>query len=103
MGGGREAIANDAHGVLLVKNQNHEDPVYKKSEKKRSDVELRRESTYDSNGICIRGCMYYGYDMEKLLRQLLLETVSSDNGHYDPTSTTGVIIEALSESIRLER
>ena len=47
--------------------------------------------------------MYYGYDMEKLLRQLLLETVSSDNGHYDPTSTTGVIIEALSESIRLER
>ena len=40
VGGGREAMANDAHGVDVRKN--HEAPVPKKSEKKRSDVELRQ-------------------------------------------------------------
>jgi len=51
---------------MFVKNQNREASVcHKKSEKKRSDVELWRESADDSNGIYIRGCMYYGYDMEK--------------------------------------
>ncbi len=46
VGGGREAMANNAHGVDVRKNR--EAPVcQKKSKKKRSDVELRRESAYD--------------------------------------------------------
>ena len=50
MGGGREAMANDTHGIDVRKNC--EAPVcQKKSEKNRSDVELWRESAYDSDGI----------------------------------------------------
>ncbi len=50
MGGGREAMADDAHGVNDGKNR--EAPVcQKKGTKMRSDVELWRESAYDSNGI----------------------------------------------------
>jgi len=65
MGGGREAMANDTHGVNVRKNR--EAPVcQKKVKKKRSDVELWRESAYDSNGMSTYGvCMYYGYDMGK--------------------------------------
>ncbi len=48
VGSGREAMANDAHGVNVRKN--HEAPVCQKiCKKKRSDVELWRESAYDSN------------------------------------------------------
>ena len=48
MGGGREAMDDDAHGVDDGKNR--EAPVcQKKGTKERSDVELWRESTYDSN------------------------------------------------------
>ena len=55
VGGGREAVANVAHGIDVLKNC--KTPVcQKKSEKKRSDVEFRQESAYDSNDISIRGC-----------------------------------------------
>ena len=48
VGGGREALANDAHGVDVRKNR--EAPVcQKKVKKKRSDVELWQDSAYDSN------------------------------------------------------
>ncbi len=46
LGGGREAMANDTHGVDARKNR--EPPFCQKKANKR-DVELWRESTYDSN------------------------------------------------------
>jgi hypothetical protein len=53
MGGGREAMANDTHGVDVRKNR--EAPVCpKKVKKNRSDVELWQESAYDRNGIDLR-------------------------------------------------
>ena len=58
MGGGREAMANDTHGVDVRKNR--EAPVcQKKVKKNRSDVELWREA-YDSDPR-----MYQGYEIWK--------------------------------------
>ena len=57
VGSGREAMANDAHGVNVRKNR--EAPVCQKiCKKKRSDVELWRESAYDSNGIGLHTGLY---------------------------------------------
>ncbi len=57
VGGGSEAMANDAHGVNVRKIRG--DPFcQKKREKKRSDVELWREFTYDSNGLSTYGAVY---------------------------------------------
>ena len=57
MGGGREAMANDTHGVDVRKNR--EAPVcQKKVKKNRSDVELWRESAYDSDGIELHTGLY---------------------------------------------
>ena len=56
MGGGREAMANDAHGVNVHKNC--EASVDKKRGGKGSDVELRRESAYDSNGTDLHTGLY---------------------------------------------
>ena len=56
VGGGREAMANDAHGVKFVKITKLR--FAKKSNKKRSDVELWRESAYDSNGIGLHTGLY---------------------------------------------
>ena len=56
VGGGREAMADDAHGVNVHKNC--EALVDKKRGGKGSDVELRRESAYDSNGIDLHTGLY---------------------------------------------
>ena len=56
VGCGREAMANDAHGVDVRKNRDA--PVCQKNEKKRSGVELWRESAYDSNGIGLHTGLY---------------------------------------------
>jgi hypothetical protein len=49
MGGGREAMAKDTHGVDVRKS---EAPVcQKKVKKNRSDVGFWQESAYDRNGI----------------------------------------------------
>ncbi len=56
MGGGREAMADDAHGVNVHKNS--EASVDKKRGGKGSDMELRRESAYDSNGIDLHTGLY---------------------------------------------
>jgi hypothetical protein len=52
MGGGREAMAKDTHGVDVRKSRGSGLP--KKSKKNRSDVELWQESAYDRNGIDLR-------------------------------------------------
>jgi hypothetical protein len=50
MGGGREAMASDTHGVDVRKNREAL-VCQKKVKKNRSDMELWRESAYDSDGI----------------------------------------------------
>ena len=56
VGSGREAMANDAHGAMFVKIANLR--FAKKCKKKRSDVELWRESAYDSNGTGLHTGLY---------------------------------------------
>ena len=65
VGGGREAIANDAHGVNVVKIR--EAPVCEKKSPKRGVTWNLGESppTIVMVQICIRGFMYQGYDIGK--------------------------------------
>jgi hypothetical protein len=51
MGGGREAMANDSHMVSMFVKIARLWFAKKKVKKYRSDVELWRESAYDSDGI----------------------------------------------------
>jgi hypothetical protein len=56
VGGGREAMANNAHGVNVHKNCDASDE--KKMGGKGSDVELRREFAYNRNGIDLHTGLY---------------------------------------------
>ena len=65
VGGGREAMANNAHGVDVRKNR--EAPVSQKKMKKKSQPIVQY--------IYIRVCMYYGNDNGKIVKPAVVIVV----------------------------
>ena len=66
VGGGREAVANDARGVDVRKNR--EAPFCPKKKQKKREVTWNfgeSPPTIVMVWVYIRVCMYYGYDMGK--------------------------------------
>ena len=53
-----EALADNAHGVSMMEKVAFVQFVKKGEDKKRSDVELWRESAYDSDGIELHTGLY---------------------------------------------